>query len=57
MQHVCEAARRHVDAELRPQQVGDLRQRHTHLGVQLDDRDDAGAELHAGGERVGGLHL
>ena len=57
VQHVCEAARRHVDAELRPQQVGDLRQRHTHLGVQLDDQgDDAGAELHAGGaQRVGGL--
>ena len=57
VQHVGEAARRHVDAELRPQQVGDLRQRHTHLGVQLDDQgDDAGAELHAGGaQRVGGL--
>ena len=57
MQHVGEAARRHVDAELRPQQVDDLRQRHTHLGVQLDDQgDDAGAELHAGGaQRVGGL--
>ncbi len=57
MQQVSQAARRHLQAERRPQHVGDLRQRHAHLGVQLDDqRDDAGAELHAGRpQRIRGL--
>ena len=37
--------------------MGDLRQRHPHLRVQLDDqRDDRGTELHARrAQRVGGL--
>ena len=44
-------------AEPRPQQAGDLGQRHAHLGVQLDDeRGEAGTELHRGRpERVGCL--
>ena len=57
VQHVGEAARRDLQAERGPQQVGHLRQRHPHLRVQLDDqRDDRGTELHARrAQRVGGL--
>lgn len=57
MQQVSQAARRHLQVEVPPQQVGDFRQRHPHVRVQLDDqRDDAGAELRRGGaQRVGGL--
>ena len=57
VQHVGEAARRDLQAERGPQQVGNLRQRHPHLRVQLDDqRDDRGTELHARrAQRVGGL--
>ena len=57
MQHVGEAARRDLQAERGPQQVGHLRQRHPHLRVQLDDqRDHPGTELHARrAQRVGGL--
>ena len=57
VQHVGEAARRDLQAERGPQQVGNLRQRHPHLRVQLDDqRDHPGTELHARrAQRVGGL--
>ena len=57
VQHVGEAARRDLQAERGPQQVGNLRQRHPHLCVQLDDqRDNPGTELHARrAQRVGGL--
>ena len=57
VQQVGQAARRHLQVEVPPQQVGDLRQRHAHLRVQLDDqRDDAGAELRRGGAQpIGGL--
>ena len=57
VQHVGEAARRDLQAERGPQQVGNLRQRHPHLRVQLDDqRDNPGTELHARrAQRVGGL--
>ena len=57
MQQMNEAAGGDLQAEPRPQQAGDLGQRHAHLGVQLDDeRGDAGAELHRGRpEGVGGL--
>ena len=54
-----EAARRDLQAEVRSQQVSDLRQRHPHLRVQLDDqRDHAATELHASrAEGVGRLQL
>ena len=57
VQQVSQAARHHLQVEVPPQQVGDLRQRHPHLRAQLDDqRDDAGAKLRRGGaQRVGGL--
>ena len=57
VQHVGEAARRDLQPERGPQQVGHLRQRHPHLRVQLDDqRDHPGTELHARrAQRVGGL--
>ena len=52
-----EATRGDLQPERGPQQVRDLRQRHPHLGVQLDhQRHDRGAELHARRpQRVGGL--
>ena len=57
MQHVGEAARRDLQPERGPQQVGHLRQRHPHLRVQLhDQRDHPGTELHPRrAQRVGGL--
>ena len=57
MQQMNEAARGDLQAEPRPQQAGDLAQRHAPLGVQLDDeRGEAGTELHRGRpERVGCL--
>ena len=57
VQQVDKAARRDLQVEVGPQQVGDLGQRRPHLRVQLDDqRSDAGAELRAGrAQRVGGL--
>ena len=57
MQQMNEAAGGDLQAEPRPQQAGDLGQRHAHLGVQLDDeRGEAGTELHRGRpERVGYL--
>ena len=59
MQHVGEAARRDLQPEVGSQQVSDLRQRHSHLRVQLDDqRDHAGTKLHARrAEGVGRLQL
>ena len=57
MRHVGEASRRNGQSELGPQQVRDLRQRDAQVRVQPhDQRDDSGAELHAGRpQRVGGL--
>ena len=57
MQHLREASRCDGQAELGPEQVRDLRQRHTQVRVQPhDQRDDFGTELHAGrSQRVGGL--
>ena len=57
MQHLREASGRNRQSALRLQQVRDLGQRHAQVRVQLDDqRDDRGAELHAGRpQRVGGL--
>ena len=47
MQQTDEATGGDLHAEPRPQQAGDLGQRHAHLGVQLDDeRGEPGAELH-----------
>ena len=49
MQHLREASRCDGQAELGPEQVRDLRQRHTQVRVQPhDQRDDFGTELHAG---------
>ena len=59
MQQTDEAAGGDLHAELGSQQAGDLGQRHTHLGVQLDDeRGEPGAELHRGRpEGVGGVEV
>ena len=59
VEHVDEAARRDGDAELRTQQVRDLRQRHPQVCVHPhDQRDGFRTELHArGAQRVGGLEL
>ena len=57
MQHLREASRCDGQAELGPEQVRDLRQRHAQVRVQPhDQRDDFGTQLHAGrSQRVGGL--
>ena len=57
VQQMDQTARRHRQSELRPQNAGDLLQRHAQLGVQLDDqRGDVRTQLRAGrAQRIGGL--
>ena len=57
VQQMDQAALGHRQTELRPQNAGDLPQRHAQLGMQLDDqRGDVRTQLRAGrAQRVGSL--